>query len=81
MKDKFRGVKGKTKLPRNTFVEKSKFAIDSQGEKLGIPFSPLRIPRLREALARRRAIRQRRKINTRVPRQFIINKLKPMVIT
>ncbi|MCH8003883.1 MAG: hypothetical protein IH934_04615 [Nanoarchaeota archaeon] len=50
---KFRARRGKTKLPPRTFVEKSKFRIDSFGERLGIPFSPTRIPRLRQAIARR----------------------------
>ncbi len=54
LQDKFRGRKGKTKLPPRTFVEKSKFAIDTFGERAGIPFSPSRIPRLREALAMKR---------------------------
>ena len=55
LKDKFRGRIGKSKLPPKVFVEKSKFAIDSPGERLGIPFSPIRIPRLREAQARKKA--------------------------
>ena len=55
LKDKFRGRRGKTKLPPRTFVEKSRFAIDTQGEKLGIPFSPIRQIRLREAVARKKA--------------------------
>ena len=60
LREKFRGVKGKTKLPRNTFIEKSKFAIDSPGERLGIPFAPSRIPRLRQALAIKKARRTQR---------------------
>ena len=68
-KDKFRRRKGKTKLPKRTFVEKSKFAIDSFGERAGIPFSPSRIPRLREALARKQ---QTRTIRTpRTIRRFL----------
>ncbi len=55
--EKFRGIKGVSKLPRNTFVEKRRFRIDSAGERLGISFSPSRIPRLREALAMKRARR------------------------
>ncbi len=55
LKDKFRGRIGKSKLPPKVFVEKSKFAIDSPGERLGIPFSPLRIPRLKAAQERKRA--------------------------
>ena len=57
LKDKFRGRVGKSKLPPKVFVEKSKFAIDSPGERLGIPFSPIRIPRLKEAIARKKARR------------------------
>lgn len=61
LKDKFRGRIGKSKLPPKVFVEKSKFAIDSPGERLGIPFNPLRIPRLKEAQARKRQRKQRRR--------------------
>ena len=55
LKDKFRGRIGKSKLPPKVFVEKSKFAIDSPGERLGIPFNPLRLQRLRESQARKKA--------------------------
>ncbi len=50
---KFRARKPKTKLPPRTFVEKRRFRIDSLGERLGIPFSPRRLPALRAAQARR----------------------------
>ena len=68
-KDKFRGRKGKTKLPPKTFVEKSKFAIDSFGERAGIPFSPSRIPRLREALAMKKQ-RKVTKSQRRIPKSL-----------
>ena len=54
LENKFRGRIGKSKLPPMVFVEKSKFAIDTTGERLGIPFNPVRVPKLREALARKR---------------------------
>ena len=54
LKNKFRGRFGKSKLPSDSFVEFSKFAIDKIPERLGIPYNPIRIPRLREALARKR---------------------------
>ena len=71
MKDKFRGRIGKSKLPPKVFVEKSKFAIDSPGERLGIPFNPLRIQRLREAQVRKQA--------RRVPKSLIMGKGRTMV--
>ncbi len=64
LKDKFRGRIGKSKLPPKVFVEKSRFAIDSPGERLGIPFNPIRIPRLREAAARKKA----RKVSRTIPK-------------
>ena len=64
LKDKFRGRIGKSKLPPKVFVEKSKFAIDSPGERLGIPFNPIRIQRLREAQARKQARRVPRPLTT-----------------
>ncbi len=71
LKDKFRGVKGKSKLDPRSFVEKSKFAIDSPGERLGIPFNPLRIPRLKEAQARKQA--------RRIPKQLTMGRGRTMV--
>lgn len=54
LRKKFRGRVGKSKLPPRTFVEKSKFAIDTRGERAGIPFNPIRIQRLKESIARRK---------------------------
>ena len=60
LKEKFRSPKGRTKLPRNTFVEIRSKRIDTLGEVFGIPFSPIRIPRLKAALARKAARKQRK---------------------
>ncbi len=71
LKAKFRGIKGKSKLPPRTFVERRRFRIDTPGEKQGIPFSPERLPRLREAIERKRQRRIRRALPPgRLPRSL-----------
>ena len=65
--NKFRARRGKTRLPPKTFVELSKFAIDSGGERAGIPFSPQRLPALRMALERKR-VRKEKRITRQVQR-------------
>ncbi len=56
---KFRRPKRKTKLPRQAFVERSAFAIDTPGERQGITFKGLL------ALERRRGVRRILKVPTR----------------
>lgn len=48
-------LKRKFRKKDSTFIERSRHAIDSSGERAGIPFNPLRIKRLKESLARRKA--------------------------
>ena len=59
--NKFRARRGKTRLPPRTFVERSKFRIDSFGERAGIPFSPERLPALKRAFEIKKARKQRKR--------------------
>ena len=43
---KFRTPKGRTKLEKNTYVEKETYGIDTLGELQGIPFKAMRMRRL-----------------------------------
>ncbi len=55
LKDQFRGKIGRSRLSSDSIIEKSQFAINTFGERAGIPFNPIRIPRLKEAIARKQA--------------------------